>query len=282
MGTLQDAFASHPRRWRDFQYVYPVIARRSRGLSLGINLNPDGICGFDCVYCCVDRLRLPRGAKVDLAVLEAELRHLAANYANLFAEPEFQEIPDTYRRLKDFAFSGDGEPTASPAFPDAVRVAATVRREFSLSEVKVVLITNACYLTRPAVADTLRILDDNNGEIWAKLDAGTAEYFQQVDRSSFTLEHVVGNILVTARVRPVVIQSMFLRLAGAPPAQTEIAAYVERLRQLRVDGAQLALVQVYTLARPALVPYVTPLTSAELEAIAATVRGTGIPAEVFP
>ncbi|MBM3871597.1 MAG: radical SAM protein, partial [Verrucomicrobia bacterium] len=39
----------HTRIYRDFTYVYPVISRRSGGLSIGINLNPDKKCNFDCV-----------------------------------------------------------------------------------------------------------------------------------------------------------------------------------------------------------------------------------------
>ncbi len=76
MGPLKSLFSAHPRRWREFRYVYPVISRRSRGLSIGINLNPDAACNFDCVYCCADRTTRRRVPPVDLAVLEAELRHM--------------------------------------------------------------------------------------------------------------------------------------------------------------------------------------------------------------
>src|SRR4051812_49785279 len=44
-------FTQHSRSWRDNRYVYPVISRRSKGVSIGINLNPDKICNFDCIYC---------------------------------------------------------------------------------------------------------------------------------------------------------------------------------------------------------------------------------------
>lgn len=38
------AHKSHPRIWDDFQYVYPVLSRRSRGISIGLNTNPDKVC----------------------------------------------------------------------------------------------------------------------------------------------------------------------------------------------------------------------------------------------
>ena len=43
---------------RDFfgnRNVYAVISPRARGLSLGVNMNPDQDCNFDCIYCEVTR-----------------------------------------------------------------------------------------------------------------------------------------------------------------------------------------------------------------------------------
>ena len=57
--ALRRAFAAHDRRWHNYTLVYPVISRRSGGLSIGVNLNPDAACNFDCVYCMVDRCGRP-------------------------------------------------------------------------------------------------------------------------------------------------------------------------------------------------------------------------------
>ena len=62
----------HARTWQANRYVYPVVSRRSKGISLGINLNPDKACNFDCIYCSVDRTTdagaaLPR--EIDLGIL---------------------------------------------------------------------------------------------------------------------------------------------------------------------------------------------------------------------
>ena len=77
------------------------------------------------------------------------------------------------RRLNDIALSGDGEPTAAANFDQAVERCAAVRRRHRLDDVKLVLITNASLFHRPRVRRALETLDANNGEIWAKLDAGT-------------------------------------------------------------------------------------------------------------
>ena len=45
--TALRQFTSHPRDWRHNLYVYPVVSRRSGGVSVGVNLNPDKACNFD-------------------------------------------------------------------------------------------------------------------------------------------------------------------------------------------------------------------------------------------
>lgn len=280
---LRHAYGSHPRKWREFLYCYPVVSRRSKGLSIGINLNPDGACNFDCVYCCVDRTRPPAVRDVDPVVLENELRQLVdAARTAIFDEPEFRGIPTSLQRINDIAFSGDGEPTASPYFGQAAAIAARIRREHQLSSSKIITITDACFLSRPSVAETLAFLDDHNGEIWAKLDAGTEAYFQLVDRPNKSLSHVLDNILAAARIRPIVIQSMFMRVHGHPPPAEERAAFAERIRWLLDNGAALSLVQVYTVARRTAESYVSTLTADELEQIADALRPLGLPVEVYP
>ena len=73
MTELIQAHLDHRRLWRDFDYCYPVISRRSRGVSLGMNLNPDKVCNFNCVYCEVDRQSPPKRKDLDLDLLEREL-----------------------------------------------------------------------------------------------------------------------------------------------------------------------------------------------------------------
>src|SRR3954451_20002116 len=238
-------FTQHSRSWRDNRYVYPVISRRSKGLSIGVNLNPDKVCNFDCVYCCVDRTVPPTLRDVDLDVLREELAHLIelARTGELFAQPPFDQTPSHLRRLNDIAFSGDGEPTSYKEFRAACELSAGLLQQACLSDqVKLVVITNATLFHRPAVADALRFLDAHNGEIWAKLDAGTESYYRLVERTSIPLQRVLDNIAIAGRVRPIVIQSLFMHINGAPPDDAEITAYVRRLRELVSVGCQIKLV----------------------------------------
>ena len=250
-------------------------------MSIGVNLSPGRNCNFNCIYCQVNRSRPARLVPIDFDVLAAELGDLLANHEQVFADQKYRDIPARLRAIKNIAFSGDGEPTVSPAFPAATGLVAELRSTFGLADAKIVLLTNACLLREPTVLQTLAFLDEHNGEIWAKLDAGTQTYFERVNRPSHPLTHVLDNILVTARVRPIVIQSLFMRIDNAPPPADEITAYVDRLRWLIDNGGQLKLVQVYTVARPTAEPYVTGLMPEQLELIADAIRPLGVPVETF-
>ncbi|MGD2108320.1 MAG: radical SAM protein [Phycisphaerae bacterium] len=270
-------YEHHPRDWRRNVYVYPVISRRSGGLSIGVNLNPDTACNFDCIYCQVDRSKMPRVREVDVERLGAELEAMIelAKSGALFDDPGFGDVPEAMRSIKDIAFSGDGEPTTCKRFRECVELVARVRHEARLDETKIVLITDACYLTRPEVEVALTIMDEENGEIWAKLDAGTEAYYQKINRPNYPLTHVIDNIIAAARVRPVVIQSLFMRVEGEPPGGTEVAAFVERLKEITNAGGKIDHVQVYTVARRPAEDYVTALTKGEVDHIVALVRRDG-------
>jgi len=276
-------FTEHSRSWQANRYVYPVISRRSKGLSIGVNLNPDTVCNFDCIYCCVDRTKPPQVTDVDLDVLAAELNHMLQLAANgeIFQIAPFDQTPQTLARLNDVAFSGDGEPTSFPHFGDACRLAASMLEKYCLPDVKIVVITNATLFHRPVVKKALAFLDQHNGEIWAKLDAGTDEYYRLVERTTIPLQRVIDNIADAGRVRPVVIQSLFMQIHGEQPPSWEIVAYIERLRDLISAGCQIKLVQVYTVARRVAESFVTPLPDAALDQIAQHVRALNLPVETY-
>src|SRR5437016_12099561 len=108
-----------------------------------------------------------------------------------------------------------------------------------------VLITNATMFHRPKVREALAVLDANNGEIWAKLEAGTENYYQLVDRTTIPFQRILDNITAEARRAPLVIQAMFMRLHDQPPPQPEVEAFCERLNEIIQAGGQIQLVQVY-------------------------------------
>ncbi|MEL6348276.1 MAG: radical SAM protein [Myxococcota bacterium] len=267
-------FQDHRRTLDDNRYIYAVVSRRSKGLSIGVNLNPDKVCNFDCPYCQVDRT-LPGGARdVDLDRLEAELDRLLALVAagTLWQIPPFNTAKPEFRRVNDIAFAGDGEPTACTVFAGAVERIGRVRDRYTLSDVRLHLLTNATLFHRPRVQAGLKRLDDLGGEIWAKLDAGTDAYFQQVDGTRLPLQRILDNLLFAAKRRPIVLQCMFMTLDGQGPSDEEIDAWAGRIAHLLRDGAMIRMIQVYSVARAPADVRVDALDVERLEHIATAAR----------
>ena len=276
--------ADHNRLFEGNRFVYPVLSRRSGGISVGVNLNPDKICNFDCIYCQVNRTSQSETRFVETEQLLAELDETlrAVISGAIYRSGKFVDTPEPLRRLNDVAFSGDGEPTTYRNFDELMADCAEVKRRHGLDDVKLVLITNASMFHRDHVRRGLEVLDANNGEIWAKLDAGTEAYYQQVERTSIPLRQILDNITAAAQARPLVIQSLFLRIDGQPPALDEQVAFCDRLSEIVDAGGRIKLVQIYTVARPPAERSVSPLSDAEVDELVRLVKErTGLPAGGF-
>ncbi len=271
-------FKDHRRSLDTNRFVYALVSRRARGLSIGVNLNTDKVCNFDCPYCQVDRSVAGTGAPIELGVLREELDTLLDEVAagSLWSRAPFDTTAPELRSVADIAFSGDGEPTTPPEFPEAAREARAARDARGLG-IPLRLITNATMFDRPRVRKALGLFD----ELWCKLDAGTKDYFRLVDGTRFSFARVLNNLTAVARERPIVIQAMFLAWQGFGPAAEEIDAWLARLREIRDAGGVIEQVQVYGVARKPADPRVSALPPNSLETIAARAREAGFHAEAF-
>ena len=115
------SITDHRRDSAGLTYVYPVWSRRSGGLSIGINLNPNNACNWRCIYCQVPDLIRGAAPETELMRLEDELRELLASalcgdFFERFA------IPADQRVIRDIAISGNGEPTSSGQFDAAIGI----------------------------------------------------------------------------------------------------------------------------------------------------------------
>jgi wyosine [tRNA(Phe)-imidazoG37] synthetase (radical SAM superfamily) len=275
----------HSRLWHRNRYVYPVISRRARGLSIGINLNPEQACTFNCVYCEVNRRQTPGSAKVELGVLIRELNEMLdfALGGTIWKDSHFAAVPDALRRINDIAFSGDGEPTAFRNFADAVQVAADAKAFRKLRGVKLVVISNATRFHTQTFRRALPTLQAGDGEIWAKLDAGSSEHFARVNRTRVPFKQVLDNIQWLSREMPLVIQTCFFRLDGQAPNETEIELYIARLRHVLAGGGNLLRVQLYTVARPPAERGVAALSDNDLDNLTQQIQHAlpNVPVEVY-
>jgi wyosine [tRNA(Phe)-imidazoG37] synthetase (radical SAM superfamily) len=193
-------------------------------------------------------------------------------------------VPDDQRRINDIAFSGDGEPTTFPGFLEACRIAAATRAQWARPETKIVVLSNMTMAHRSAIQQAFALLDQHHGEICAKLETGTAEIYDAIDRSAVPFHIILDNILATGKIRPIVIQSLFMRLHNEPPTAGQFAAYLDRLDEVIAADCRIKLIQVYTVARKPAEPYVSALSSAELASLArrASERLPDIPIKTYP
>lgn len=278
----ETAFAC-ARDFLDNRFVYLVISPRARGLSIGVNMNPDKFCNFDCIYCEVDRKAVSVDRELDVAVMAVELEKTLqlVSSGQLRQHLRYARVPDDLLQLRHVALSGDGEPTLCPDFAKAVETIVHLRARRGHPFFEIVLLTNGSGLDQPPVQEGLKhfTLED---EIWIKLDAGTQAYMDKINHSEVSLEKVLQNTLALGRQRPIVIQSLFPLIDGQEPPSGEINEYINRLNKLKNRGAMISLVQIYSATRPMANPGCGHLSLKSLSRIRRRIRTeTGLKAEVF-
>ncbi len=122
--------------------VFGPIHSRRLGNSLGINLLPRNgkLCNFDCIYCECGWNADGRGDREipSRDDVEAALRK------------KLTECSESGIPIDSITFSGDGEPTLNPEFPEIVDTTISLRDSLYPSAVVSVL-TNATGRGNPAV-----------------------------------------------------------------------------------------------------------------------------------
>ena len=212
--------------------VFGPIQSRRLGASLGVNLLPahGKICNFDCVYCeCGwnkdgrDDKKLPGYEEVSNA-LESRLKQLSENGT----------IVDT------ITFSGNGEPTMNPDFPQIIDKTLQLRDKF-YPHAKVSVLSNATLIAREAVFQALCKVDNPI----MKIDASSDQLIGKINKpaGSYNLDDIVeglkrfdGNFI---------LQTMFLRSEDFDTvADGALERWMDIVRELRPRE-----VMVYTIDR---------------------------------
>lgn len=278
--------AAHTNYARDFlgnKLVYAIISERAGGILIGVNMNPDAFCNFNCVYCDIPHNPHAPRRKVNLRILSTELKQLLENCkrGELRSLPTFAQVPEELLSVKAIALSGEGEPSLCPNFAEVVSEIMEIRKLPQFPKLKLILITNGTGLSNPLVFDGVEQFGAAD-EIWVKLDAGTSAFMKRVNGTSFPLEKAINNITLLAKKRPVIIQSLFCSLNGEAPEDAEIESYLQCLNLLVDRGAQISSVQVYSVVRPPVHSGCGHLPLSNLSSIARRIRGaTGLKAEVY-
>jgi len=274
---------NHSRDSAGLTYVYPVVSRRSGGVSIGINLNPNNACNWQCVYCQVPNLKRGAAPEVDVFVLEEELRGLLEEVGSgqFF---EHYGLPPEQRAIRDIALSGNGEPTSCPQFAAVVGVIGQVCADFELfGRIKLVLISNGSLMLKPEVQRGLAHWSELGGEVWFKLDSATTAGRERINRIHLPNESARRNLEACTRLCPTWLQTCLFAYDGQPPADSEQLAYLDFLSSLAANGIALEGVLLYGLARPSLQPEarrLSTLPEAWLPAFGEQIEALGIAVRV--
>ena len=207
----------------------PIFSRRL-GSSLGINLLPENgkICNFDCIYCECGWNK--DGLKDTLLPTAEDVRKA------LSAKLEACRAAGT--PIDSITFSGDGEPTLNPAFPEIIDLTLELRDRY-YPEAKVSVLSNATCAGKPGVFEALLKVDNPI----LKLDAPTDREVALINRPAGRY-HVADVVEALSRFKGnFVLQTMFLRGPGWESAQW-VEPWMEIVRKLRPRE-----VMVYTIDR---------------------------------
>ena len=212
----------------------PIFSRRL-GTSLGINLLPQKgkICNFDCIYCECGWNKdgrndtvLPTAAKVR-ADLENMLEHLRR-----------QEV-----KVDSITFSGDGEPTLNPEFPQIIDDTLALRDQLAPTA-KVSVLSNATRVHLPQIFNALCKVDNPI----MKIDAPTNELIARINKPApgYDIARVVealkqfkGNFIL----QTCMLRSKEYDFDSSRPEVLD--GWMEIVRQLRPRE-----IMVYTIDRP--------------------------------
>lgn len=282
MSNAELNVVDHSRNSAGLHYIYPVISRRSGGISVGINLNTNNSCNWRCVYCQVPDLKLGTAPPVDLIMLEKELRSFL--HELLHGDFMQQRVAEGARRINDLALSGNGEPTSAKEFALVIALIGKLFKDLALpSHIKLVLISNGSLMHRPYVKEGLRQMARFNGEVWFKLDRASTRGMQRINNTNLSMEKVRKNLVTAIALCPTWLQTCWFALDGMAPDKQDEDDYLSFVAGLLRDDIRLQGVLLYGLARPSLqaeAPRLASLSEPQMEAFAERIRAMGVVVKV--
>ena len=253
----------HSRELSGLKYIYSVISRRAGGLSIGVNLNVNNACNWQCIYCEIPNLTRGTPPPVELELLEHELR----SFLHEIIHGDYMEknVSVEDRHLKDIAFSGNGEPTSAEEFPEVILIVKKILEEFNLlHKIKIRLITNGSLMHKTSVIKGVEMLKEMNGEVWFKVDSATEESIKTINQVNLKAHQILERLRNSINVCPTFIQTCIFTIDGKGPSEKDVDAYLQLVGEVKTD---IQGVHLYGLARPSLQPQAKSLGRISQEAL---------------
>ena len=236
----------------------PIFSRRL-GTSLGINLLPEKgkICNFDCIYC---ECGWNRDGRNDTVLPTAE--KVRTDLERMLVRLAADGTP-----VDSITFSGDGEPTLNPEFPQIID--DTLRlRDIHYPRAKVSVLSNATRVHLPAVFAALRRVDNPI----MKIDAPTNALVALINNPApgYDVQRVVEALRQFDG--DFVLQTCMLRSPNFDSSKPEVVLpMMDIVRQLRPREWM-----VYTIDRPTPMQGLQKFTPQEMKALVQPIIDEGI------
>jgi wyosine [tRNA(Phe)-imidazoG37] synthetase (radical SAM superfamily) len=253
----------HSRELSGLKYIYSVISRRAGGLSIGVNLNVNNACNWQCIYCEIPNLTRGTPPPIQLDLLEQELRFFLHEIIHGDYMEKNVSVED--RHLRDIAFSGNGEPTSAEEFPEVILIVKKILEEFNLlNKIKIRLITNGSLMHKASVIKAVEMLKEMNGEVWFKVDSATEGSIKTINQVNLKPHQILERLRNSINVCPTFVQTCIFTIDGKGPSEKDIDAYLQLVGEVKTN---IQGVHLYGLARPSLQPQAKSLGRISQEAL---------------
>ncbi len=231
------------------KYLFGPVNSRRLGLSQGIDLIPDKVCNFNCIYCEVGRTaRLTCERREDFPTAE------------IIDEIDAQLADPAAAELDVFTVTASGEPTLHSG------IGAVIRHIKQKVAKPVAVLTNGSLLHLAEVRRDLLAAD----LVIPSLDAAREESYRRINRPAgcIPLEAIVSGLTRFGREFAGEVWLEILLAKGVNDGPEDIDALCRA-----VAAIAPARVQLNTVVRPPLESFARPLSRSELEAIAGRLPG---------
>jgi wyosine [tRNA(Phe)-imidazoG37] synthetase (radical SAM superfamily) len=243
--------------------IYGPVSSRRLGRSLGINLLPPGrkLCTFDCAYC--------QYGSAD--AVSANQEHQGFPSVGTVLRKVAEAVRRQRAPLDYLTFSGNGEPTLHPDFPEIVSGLLRLRDEMC-PQARLAILSNSSRMHRPEIRQAVERLDDPI----MKLDAGDPQTLSLLSRPSaaVTFEKLVEGLAGMPRL---IIQTMIIAGEVQNVEGEAHEAWLAAVARLSPE-----MVQLYSAERPVAESGVRRVPKERLEELARQAQErTGIPVKAY-
>jgi wyosine [tRNA(Phe)-imidazoG37] synthetase (radical SAM superfamily) len=243
--------------------VYGPVNSRRLGRSLGINILPAGkkICTFNCLYCqygWTDYDMVKNVQKEDFPGTEMIISSVEEALAGLGEPPAY------------LTFSGNGEATIHPDFPEIVDGLIKLRNRTAPGS-KTAILSNSTLADNENVRKALAKLDARI----MKLDAGSQAVFASYNdpMDDIILDSITDALML---LKDVTIQSLFTGGLLGNYSQSTVDDWIAKIKKIKPVS-----VQIYTLDRGTPSLSISRLDTADLNKIKLLLDKENIKSEVF-